>query len=286
MTRRELFDECVEALAEQEIPDSSFDVMCIFEDVLEERWALSDRRKEIPPEKEAEIRRMTALRLSGQPLQYILGQWEFWSLPIKVGEGVLIPRQDTETLVEEVLRICRKKGLDSPKIADLCSGSGCIALALKKELPEAEIYAVELSDKALGYLKKNAELNALDIKIIRGDVLASDTAELLPELDIIASNPPYLTAEEMNELQEEVRREPENALYGGDDGLYFYRAMTPLWKNKLKSGGCLCYEFGMGQHDTIGKILAGNGLDNMTFSRDGGGIIRTVSAMKAEDENG
>lgn len=283
MTRRELFDECVKALAEQEIPDSSFDVMCIFEDVLEERWALSDRRQEIPPEKEAEIRRMTALRLSGQPLQYILGQWEFWSLPIKVGEGVLIPRPDTETLVEEVLRICREKGFNSPKIADLCSGSGCIALALKKELPDAEIYAVELSDAALGYLRKNMELNALDIKIIKGDVLASETAELLPELDIIVSNPPYLTAEEMNELQEEVRREPENALYGGDDGLDFYRAMTPLWKNKLKNGGSLCYEFGMGQHDTIGKILAGNGLDNLKFSRDGGGIIRTVTAGKMED---
>ncbi len=283
MTRKELFEECVLALAEHEIPDSRFDVMCIFEDVLGERWAISDTRQEIPPEKEAEVRRMTALRLAGQPLQYILGQWEFWSLPVKVGEGVLIPRPDTETLVEETLRICRGIGWRSPKIADLCSGSGCIALALKKELPEAEIYALELSEAALDYLRQNAELNALDIKIMRGDVLSAETAELLPELDLIVSNPPYLTAEEMGELQEEVRREPESALYGGEDGLDFYRAMTPLWKNKLKNGGFLCYEFGMGQHDTIGKILAGNGFDNLKFSRDGGGIVRTVTAWKTED---
>ncbi len=286
MTRKELFDECVKALAEREIPDSSFDVMCIFEDVLGERWILSDRQMDISPGKETEIRRMAALRLEGQPLQYILGQWEFWSLPVKVGEGVLIPRPDTETLVEDVLRICREKRLISPKIADLCSGSGCIALALKKELPEAEIYAVELSDAALDYLRQNALLNSADIKIIKGDVLSAETAELLPELDIAVSNPPYLTAEEMNELQAEVRHEPESALYGGDDGLDFYRVMTPLWKKKLVRGGFLCYEFGMGQHDAIGKILAGNGFDNIRFSRDGGDIIRTVTAGKTEDKNG
>ncbi|MBP3380581.1 MAG: peptide chain release factor N(5)-glutamine methyltransferase [Ruminococcus sp.] len=283
MTRKELFDECVNALAEQDIPDSHFDVMCIFEDVLAERWALSDGRKELSPEKETEIRRMVSLRLEGQPLQYILGQWEFWSLPLKVGEGVLIPRPDTETLVEDVLRICRERRLVSPKIADLCSGSGCIALALKKELPEAEIYALELSGAALGYLRQNAALNSADIKIICGDVLAPETAELLPELDIVVSNPPYLTAEEMNELQKEVRCEPESALYGGADGLDFYRAMTPIWKKKLGKGGFLCYEFGMGQHDTIGRIIAGNGFENLNFSRDGGGIIRTVTAEKTED---
>lgn len=286
MTRKELFDECVKALAERKIPDSSFDVMCIFEDVLGERWTLSDRQREISPGEEAEIRRMTALRLEGQPLQYILGQWEFWSLPVKVGEGVLIPRPDTETLVEDVLRICREKRLNSPKIADLCSGSGCIALALKKELPKAEIYAVELSDAALGYLRQNVLLNSADIKVIQGDVLSAETAELLPQLDIAVSNPPYLTSEEMNELQAEVRREPESALYGGSDGLDFYRTMTPLWKKKLVNGGFLCYEFGMGQHDAIGKILAGNGFDKLRFSRDGGNIIRTVTAGKSEDKNG
>lgn len=283
MTRRELFDECVKALEERKIPDSGFDIMCIFEDVLGERWSILNPRENVSREEEAEIRRMADLRMSGQPLQYILGQWDFWSLTLKVGEGVLIPRPDTETLVEDVLRICREKQLRSPKIADLCSGSGCIALALKKELPGAEVYAVELSDKALGYLEQNAGLNSADIKIIRGDVLSAETAELLPELDIIVSNPPYLTAAEMDELQKEVRFEPESALYGGKDGLDFYRDMTPLWKKKLRKGGFLCYEFGMGQHDEIEKILAGNGFENIKFSRDGGNIIRTVSAGKTED---
>lgn len=283
MTRRELFDECVKALEEKSIPDSRFDIMCIFEDALGERWSVLNPQENVSREKEAEIRRMTSLRLSGQPLQYILGQWEFWGLPMKVGEGVLIPRPDTETLVEDVLRICRAKQLRAPKIADLCSGSGCIAIALKKELTGAEIYAVELSDMALGYLKQNAGLNSADIKMIRGDVLSAETAELLPELDIIVSNPPYLTAEEMSELQKEVRWEPESALYGGKDGLDFYRDMTPLWKNKLRKGGFLCCEFGIGQHDEIEKILVGNGFENLSFSRDGGNIIRTVSAEKTED---
>ena len=162
----------------------------------------------------------------------------------------------------------------SPKIAALCSGSGCIAITLKKEIPAAEVYALELSEQAMGYLKRNSELNGADINIIAADVLEESTAEEFRELDIIVTNPPYLTAEEMNELQPEVRREPYMALFGGKDGLDFYRRLAPIWRDSLKKGGSFCCEFGMGQHDEVKKILHENHFINIEFSKDAGGLQR------------
>ena len=192
MTRKELFDECVNALAEQDIPDSHFDVMCIFEDVLAERWALSDGRKELSPEKETEIRRMVSLRLEGQPLQYILGQWEFWSLPLKVGEGVLIPRPDTETLVEDVLRICRERRLVSPKIADLCSGSGGIGIeAISRGARHA--YFVENGREPAKCIAENLHFTKFEDRatLLKQDVVSALSSIHEKEADVIFMDPPY-----------------------------------------------------------------------------------------------
>lgn len=282
MVRQDLYRHCLYVMESADIPDSEFDTLCIFQDVLKDKMPLLLPYMNVESDKEAAILDMVDKRISGMPLQYILGEWEFWGLPIKVGEGVLIPRPDTETLIEDILEIVGKSGMKSPKISDLCSGSGCIALALKKEIPTAEVYAVELSEKALVYLKQNVELNKSEINIIKGDVLSTKTAQMLTELDIIASNPPYLTAQDMAELQVEVQKEPETALFGGADGLDFYRAMTPLWRKSLKVGGYLCYEFGMGQEKDIEKIMRENRFTDIKFSRDGGGIIRTVTARKTE----
>lgn len=286
VSRSELFRECQAALEAAGNPDARFDMMCIFQDCLGDRNPLFSPLEAVPTDAEALIRAMTERRISGEPLQYILGEWEFYGYPFKVGAGVLIPRPDTETLVDNVIQLCRGNGLTSPKIADLCAGSGCIAVTLKKELPLAEVSAVELSQEALPYLRQNVRLNEADVGIVAGDVLAEETAARLSGLDIVVSNPPYLTAQEMNDLQDEVRREPEMALDGGGDGLGFYRRLTPLWKKSLKSGGFICYEFGMGQHDKVGKILAENGFVNIKFTRDLGGIIRTVTAQKSEENNG
>ena len=125
------------------------------------------------------------------------------------------------------------------------------------------------------------ELNGCDVNIIHGDVLDSSIAEQLTELDILVSNPPYLTAQDMRELQTEVQHEPATALFGGEDGLDFYRAMTKLWKSSIKSGGFIAYEFGMGQHDAVKAILEENGFTDVELRRDGGGIIRTAAAVKA-----
>lgn len=283
MVRSELYGECVRMLDDAGIPDSEFDVMCIFEDMLHEKNPMFRPREEVSEKEEALIRSLAEQRCEGKPLQYLLGCWEFWGLPMRVGEGVLIPRPDTETLVEAVLSICRKNGMRSPKIADLCSGSGCIAIALKHELRQAEIYAVELSDKAFTYLTGNIKMNRSGVTAVKGDVLDARTAEAFKDMDIIVSNPPYLTAEEMQDLQKEVQAEPESALFGGNDGLDFYRSITKIWKNSLKTDGFLCYEFGMGQHEAVGDILKEKKFIEIEFAKDAGGIIRTVTARKSEE---
>ena len=211
-------------------------------------------------------------RISGYPLQYIVGKWEFYGYPIEVGEGVLIPRPDTETLVEAVIQIAG----ESPKIVDLCSGSGCIAIALQKEIPSSTVYAVEMSEDALVFLKKNLVLNNSGVKLVCGDILDSEIIDNFEKNDIIVSNPPYLTDEDMNVLQKEVKHEPKMALEGGKDGLYFYREITKLWKSKLKIGGILAYEVGMGQELDVAEILKQNRFSNIEFKKDLSGITRVV----------
>lgn len=282
VTIGELFTNVKAILKNSGIDTCRFDAQCIMEDAFGTRMPgiLTNSTAKAPSEIMEKVRIMTEKRAAGYPLQYILGQWEFFGYPFIVGEGVLIPRPDTETLVERVIEICRRNNIKSPKIADLCSGSGCIAITLKKELPDAEIYAVELSDKALPYIRENARLNDTDIHIIQGDVLDENIAKSFTDLDIIVSNPPYLTQSEMNELQTEVAHEPSLALFGGDDGLDFYRKITALWKNSLKTGGFIAYEYGFGQHDAVGEILHENGFENIILSLDTAGITRTAEAQK------
>ena len=138
-----------------------------------------------------------------------------------------------------------------------------------------------MSEKALYYLRQNTELNDCgDIRIISGDVLKSETARRISELDLLVSNPPYLTTQDMNELMTEVRYEPESALFGGEDGLDFYRAITELWRASVKDGGYIAYELGLGQHEAVKAILETNGFGDVELQRDGAGIIRTVAALK------
>ena len=279
MQRKQLYDICGEKLKSSGNEDWEFDMLCIFQDMLHDKFPLFRPAEEVSAEDEGKIRELTERRCTGYPLQYLLGEWEFYGYPFKLSEDVLIPRPDTETLIENVLEICHKEGYKSPKIADLCSGSGCIAITLKKMLPDAEVSAVELSDGALDMIKENSALNSADIHIVKGDVLDANTAAMFRDMDIIVSNPPYVTAEEMAQLQKEVRYEPEMALYGGEDGLDFYRAMTALWKNSIAENGWLLYEYGDGQHSDVEKILIDNNFNNITLTRDLAGIFRTASAQ-------
>ena len=167
-----------------------------------------------------ELKKAIERRIKGEPLQYILGEWEFYSLPFIVGEGVLIPRPETELLVDLALKYATKES----KIIDLCSGSGAIAIAIAKNTG-ASLFALEKYEKALNYLEKNIALNKANVKVIKEDLFNFEPSE---KFDIIISNPPYIKKADLASLQKEVRFEPMTALDGGEDGLIFYRHIAKL----------------------------------------------------------
>ncbi|MBR1592872.1 MAG: peptide chain release factor N(5)-glutamine methyltransferase [Ruminococcus sp.] len=280
VSRRELYNECTDILKNHGNPDAEFDTLCIFQDIIHDKNPLFQPMEAVSDRDENIIREYVKKRSEGYPLQYILGKWEFYGYDFRISPDVLIPRPDTEVLVENVLSICRRDRINSPVIYDLCSGSGCIAVTLKKEIPSAEVYAVEISEKAVGIIKENAAINNADINIINSDVRTPENIGNFKAPDIIVCNPPYLTQEDMDTLQREVTFEPELALFGGADGLDFYRVITEKWKKYLKNGGWLCYEFGYDQHEDVKNILIKNRFDNISMSRDLAGIIRTVTAQK------
>lgn len=241
---------------------------------LEAKWVLEDAAT---AEQAREIARRRAAR---EPLQYLLGTWEFYGLTMQVGKGVLVPRADTETLVDAVLE--RLRGIPAPSVVDLCTGSGCIALALQSVLPQAEICGIEVSEIALQYALKNAAYHKMPTAFLHGDVLDEQTAAQFHDLDCIVSNPPYLTAEDMLNLQQEVRHEPAIALAGGPDGLRFYPEITRLWRDALKSGGILAFEVGIRQAEDVAAILTENGFTDVEAVRDLNGIERVVIGKKEQ----
>lgn len=186
----------------------------------------------------------------GIPLQHITHRQEFMKMDFFVDENVLIPRPDTEILVEEVIKIAQK--YNSPRILDLCTGSGAIAISLKKFVPNADITAVDISEKALEIAQKNAE--KLEAKI---DFVKSNLFDKLDnkKFDIIVSNPPYIRKDEIKKLSEEVQKEPKIALDGGEDGLDFYRIIAEQAINYLKTGSFLCFEIGYNQKNDVIKII-------------------------------
>ena len=237
---------------------------------------------EVPEDKARAALEAASRRLSGEPLQYILGEWEFYGLPFYVGEGVLIPRQDTETLAELAVSFAKGRRGAGFLAADLCAGSGCIGITLAK-LAGVPVKLLELSEQALGYLRRNIGLNGVQglCEALRADVLLQETAEKLPPLDMIVANPPYLTAQDMRELQTEVAHEPETALFGGEDGLDYYRRMIPLWGAKLKPGGMMAAEIGMGQENDVMRIFEENGM-TAQYKKDLCGVIRVIYGIKSE----
>ena len=200
---------------------------------------------------------MVNRRLSGEPIQYILGTWDFMDFTFKVGEGVLIPRSETEILVEYISD--KIKNIAEPVIYDLCSGSGCIGLSLKKLHNNAKVYLVEKSDNALVYLNENHQTLCGDLDnatVIQGDILKFEDFADLPKADVIVSNPPYIRSDEIPTLQSEVLREPVMALDGGEDGLIFYRCLVSDWSKHLKDDGFMAFECGEDQAEDICKLFS------------------------------
>ena len=187
--------------------------------------------------------------LSGEPLQYVLGKWDFYESEFFVGDGVLIPRPETEELVE--LAINEAEKIENPIIYDLCSGSGCIGISVAKKVSKATVYCVEKSEEAFYYLEKNAK-GINNIKLILADI--NDVPEL-PKADIIISNPPYIKTEDIKSLDKELSFEPKMALDGGSDGLDFYRIIRDKYLNTLNKNGLLLLEIGNEQDGDIKALF-------------------------------
>ena len=190
---------------------------------------------------------------SGEPLQYVIGKWDFYESEFYVGEGVLIPRPETEELVEKAVDII--KGVDKPVIVDLCSGSGCIGISLAKKFPNATVYCIEKSKEAFRYLIKNSE-DSKNVVAINADISECFKDLDIKKADLIVSNPPYIRSSELETLQDEVKAEPVMALDGGADGLDFYRIINDKWYSLIKDNGYLLLEIGNEQGKDIKEVLS------------------------------
>ena len=205
----------------------------------------------------------------GEPLAYILGEWEFYGLTLHVNSYVLIPRDDTCAVTDLAIKQALFLSKD-PRILDLCTGSGCIGLAIASRVKDARVTLADISKEALAVAKQNVVRNRMTgrVSCVQSDALGTPSA-FLGKFDLIVSNPPYITSQEMKELPISVSEyEPHLALHGGTDGLDFYRAIVENYTAALKPGGFLCFEFGMGQGDAVCQILTENGYTILERSRD------------------
>ena len=226
------------------------------------------------------VKAAVSRRAAGEPLQYILGAWDFLSLTLEVGEGVLIPRPDTELLCE--LAADKLRAIDTPAVLDLCAGSGCVGLGVASLLGNATVTAVELSDEALVYLRRNvAHYAQYDVTVVQDNVL-SPTGTYTP-VDAILSNPPYIPSADIPSLMREVQYEPKMALDGDADGLTFYRAITARWTPYLKRGGLLALEVGIGQAADVAALMRDAGYANVEIYRDLGGVERVVCGVRTKN---
>ena len=246
---------------------------------------LLDREQYATDEVVRSVRKGLDRLLAGEPLAYVLGEWEFYGLNLTVTPDVLIPRDDTVAVAQ--LAISQGLFLDKdPRILDLCCGSGCIGLAVAARVKDAKVTLADLSQKALNVAKQNTALNHLTgrVRCLQADATKPAPA-FLGKFDMIVSNPPYITGQEMKELPGSVADyEPHMALYGGEDGLDFYRAIAENYTPALKPGGYLALEFGMGQGDDVCRILTEHGYTILERSRDYNDRERAVLARYGRKE--
>jgi release factor glutamine methyltransferase len=224
----------------------------------------------------AAYRGLVQRRMAGESVAYILGRKEFWSLDLEVDARVLVPRPDTETLVEQALEWLKAMPASERalRVADIGTGSGALALALKKERPGDEVFAVDISTDALDVARGNASRLGLEVTFLQGDLVSPLAG--LDRFNMIASNPPYIPSQDIAGLSPEVRREPILALDGGEDGLSLVRRLASDARNVLSPGGALAMEIGAGQAAEVMEILRGTGYAGVGARRDLAGIERVV----------
>ena len=235
-----------------------------------------DGRLYVSPETEKRIRALVDRHLAGEPVAYLIGEWEFYGLPLDISSDVLIPRPDTEVLAEQA--IAHIKTLDECRVLDLCAGSGCVGLAVAKFCPGSHVVLGELMENALRVCRQNIRRSGLTAQVLpwQVDALAGPPPRF-GEFDCIVSTPPYIPDGDIAGLDVSVREyEPLTALRGGEDGLDFYRAISEKWRTVLHPGSRLYFEVGIGQADAVLRIMRGQGFGDIEIVPDTAGIPRVV----------
>ena len=277
MNPRSLILEMTRRFRAAGIPDPEFDSAALLASLCG-RNPLSlrlDMETEIDQETEGRYRSLCARRIRREPLQYITGESRFCGYSFAVTPSVLIPRPETELLCEWAVE---KIPVDaSPRILDLCCGSGCIGITLKLRIPSSAVYMSDLSSAAADVARRNAERLSADVSVGTGDLFENIRDR---NFDLIISNPPYIPENECSLLQEEVKKEPLTALDGGNDGLDFYRRICREAPDYLRRGGILMFELGDGQHSAVGKMMEESGFQSVEIRKDFRQISRMISGIK------
>lgn len=230
---------------------------------------------------EDKVQELIQRRVSGEPIAYVVGEWEFYGLPIQINPDVLIPRVDTEVLVDKAIDFLKTRQ-DGIRVLDLCSGSGCVGLAIAANAPFCRVVLVDNSEGA----QHLARLNILNNKLTRGVTTVTADAKqsppmLLGRFDAIVCNPPYIPTKDIAKLDASVKDyEPIHALDGGGDGLDFYRVITERWDVVLKDGGAVLFECGIGQAESVKRIMEQNGFTDIEIFKDTMGIDRVVKGIR------
>lgn len=261
-----------------DFPETEALILCEHYFGINGRAALTVHGGDYPSEEAALLFEQAVGQRRSRPLQYILGEWEFCGMKLAVGEGVLVPREDTMALV--TLAAEALEGVSTPRVLDLCAGSGAVALGINQLIPDAQLVCIELSENALPFLRRNLQKYAPEnSRVVIADVLKAPVlGEILaPEsFDIIVSNPPYIPTADLSALSREVHQEPQMALDGGSDGLDFYRAITELWSPLLREGGSLAFELGIGQYEDVKRIFVRKNANKLALKRDFSGVERAI----------
>ncbi len=281
ITLRELFSEGVKELSG--IENAEFDCREIIKMVMEmdDTAYLLNTDSTVSEEKATKIRKLIKKRSIHYPLQYILGEWDFCGLKLTVGENVLIPRPETEELTYMLIDMLKEKNKSDMYMLDLCSGSGCIASAIKYHIPDIFTVMIEKSLKATKYIADNFKKYDLGAgRVIVSSIFEMNEINDIPMFDLIVSNPPYVKSSEMAALQREVSFEPAMALDGGKDGLDFYRFICDKWTDYLAADGIIAFECGEGQAEEITKMLSVKGI-NSEIREDFRGVDRFVIGRKS-----
>lgn len=226
---------------------------------------------------ERRVEELVQRRLAGEPVAYIVGEWEFYGLPLDISRDVLIPRADTEVLAQRAIEKAQATG-EGGRVLDLCAGSGCVGLAVAANAPNCRVVLADLSEGALRLCKQNVRRNGLNARVtcISANALEAPSS-VLWDFDVIACNPPYIPTGDIEGLDISVKEyEPLMALDGGVDGLDFYRVIASKWKSALRLGGTLVFEVGIDQAEAVAQIMADNGFENIVTTEDTGGIPRVV----------